>query len=242
MKLSNVGRGAIVICLLAGLLFLSFSNFRTSSVVAAEESALKQVTASGEGVVQLKADTVILTLGVQSDGVTAEEAQNKNSEAMNSVTAALGRILTSSDKWETFSIYLYPQYDYSEEGKGKLIGFRSENLIKITLHDISRSGEVIDVCVSSGVNVVSGIQFTLKNSDAARLQAVKLAMQDARNKAEAALSVEGEKITGVASVNVADISPPAYRLMAYADAAGLGTPVEAAVLEVRMNVTVTYNF
>lgn len=244
MKFNNIWRGAIVLCLLAGLLVLSFSNFRSTSVVAAEqENPLQQITVSGEGVVQLKADTVILTLGVQTDGTTAEEAQSKNADDMNVVIAALDRLLGPTDKWETYSLSLYPQYDYSEEGNGKLIGFRAENSIMVTLHDINRAGEVIDGCIRSGANVVSGIQFTLSNSDQVRLEAIKLAMKNAKSKAEAALSVEGKKIAEVANVTVTDgYYPPVYKLETYARPAAGGTPIEAATLEVRMNVSVTYNF
>lgn len=254
MNMSKVWKGSVVLLLALGFFFWSFSSFqdRGPSVNAVDnstvESPVNRISVTGDGVIKMKADTALVTLGAQTDGITAEEAQAKNSTLMNAVVGAMKRVLSNTDKWETATLSLYPQYDYSEAGKGELVGFRAENQVLITLTDPTRAGEIVDVAVKAGANTVVGIQFTLRNPESTKLDAIKLAMEAAKAKAEAALSVEGKQITGVQEIVVSDgwYTPPVYNF--YKEAAmGAATdsapaPVEPGTMEVRVSVSVTYTF
>ncbi|MCR4432802.1 MAG: SIMPL domain-containing protein [bacterium] len=247
MKLKRFTRLLILSLLLVGFLFLSISTFKTQGPIVSateEQTASNRITVSGVGTVKAKADTVEIILGVTSDGKTAQEAQEANSTAMNNVTRALKNMLTPNDRWETAYVSLYPQYDYSETGRGTLIGFRAENGIHIVLSQTARAGEIIDACVAAGANTVSSIQFSLKDVESLKLEAIKMAMQNAESKANAALQVIGKSITGVESINVSDsYYPPIPYSYTKMEAMGApSTPVEPGLLEVIVNVTVTYTF
>jgi len=232
--------------LVIGFLFLSVSTFKAQgpSVSATEETLTNKITVTGEGVAKLKADTVEITLGVQSDGKTAQEAQGNNSVLMNGVIRALKNMLTPDDRWETVFVSLTPQYDYSEEGKGQLIGFRADNSILITLTNIERAGEIIDACVSAGANTISSIQFSLKDMEKIKLDAIKLAMENAEGKANSALQAIGKSITSVEKIDVSDAyyPPIRYAFEAKGYGAAPATPIEPGMMEVRVSVTVTYTF
>lgn len=243
----------MVLLLALGFFFWSFSSFQAGgpSVNAVDDSTVtpvNRISVTGEGVIKMKADTALITLGAQTDGTTAEEAQSKNATLMNAVVGALKRVLSSDDKWETATLSLYPQYDYSKDGKGELVGFRAENQVLITLTDPARAGEIVDVAVKAGANTVVGIQFTLRNPESTKLDAIKLAMQAAKAKAEAALGVEGKQIKDVQEIVVSDsyYSPPVNNF--YKEAAMGSTPdaapapVEPGSIEVRVSVSVTYTF
>lgn len=248
MKLKKLARFAALFALVLAFLFLSISTLRINGPQASaneEQTVSNRITVSGSGTVKAKADTVEIILGVTSDGKTAQEAQEANATAMANVIRTLKNMLTPNDRWETAYISLYPQYDYSENGKGTLIGFRAENGIHIVLSQTDRAGEIIDACVSQGANTVSSIQFSLKDVESLKLEAIKMAMKNAENKANAALQAIGKSITGVESINVSDsYSPPLPYSYAVKEAAmgAPSTPVEPGLLEVDVNVTVTYTF
>ncbi len=254
MNMSKVWKGSVVLLLALGFFFWSFSSFQAggSSVKALDnsnvETPINRISVTGEGVTKMKADTALVILGAQTDGSTAEEAQAKNTTLMNAVVGALKRELSSNDKWETSTLSLYPQYDYSEAGKGKLTSFRAENQVLITLTDPTRAGEIVDIAVKAGANTVVGIQFTLRNPESTKLEAIKLAMAAAKAKAEAALGVEGKQITGVQEIVVSDgyYSPVVnnfYKEAAMGSSAdSVPAPVEPGAIEVRVSVSVTYTF
>lgn len=245
MKMGKFARILTISLIVFGFLFLSLSTFKLQgpSVSAAEEETVNRITVSGVGTVKAKADTVEIILGVTTDGKTAQEAQGANSTAMNNVVRTLKNLLTPNDRWETAYLTLYPQYDYSEEGKGTLIGFRAENGIHIVLSQVSRAGEIIDACVEAGANTVSSIQFSLKDVESLKLEAIKQAMKNAEGKATAALEELGKAIKGVESINISDsYYPPIPYSYAKTEALGGGAPVEPGLLEVQVNVNVTYTF
>lgn len=254
MNMSKVWKGSVVLLLALGFFFWSFSSFQAGgpSVNAVDNSnvdtPINRISVTGDGVIKMKADTALVILGAQTDGSTAEEAQAKNATLMNAVVGALKRELSSNDKWETSTLSLYPQYDYSKDGKGELTGFRAENQVLITLTDPTRAGEIVDVAVKAGANTVVGIQFTLRNPESTKLEAIKLAMAAAKAKAEAALGVEGKQITGVQEIMVSDGFYPMPVNNFYKEAA-MGSsadqapaPVEPGAIEVRVSVSVTYTF
>jgi uncharacterized protein YggE len=254
MNTSKVWKGSVVLLLALGFFFWSFSSFQAGgpSANAVDDSnvdtPVNRISVTGDGVIKMKADTALVTLGAQTDGTTAEEAQSKNSTLMNAVVGALKRVLSSDDKWETATLSLYPQYDYSKDGKGELVGFRAENQVLITLTDPVRAGEIVDVAVKAGANTVVGIQFTLRNPESTKLEAIKLAMEAAKAKAVAALSVEGKQIKDVQEIVVSDggyYTPQVvnfYKEAAMGSADSAPAPVEPGTMEVRVSVSVTYTF
>ena len=86
--------------------------------------------------------------------------------------------------------------------------------------------------------------FTLKDEHAAQLQALRLASQKAKSKAEEMASALGLKIIKILAVNegergVRPITMPLARGAQFETAAVAPTPVEAGTIEIRSTVTST---
>lgn len=58
-----------------------------------------------------------------------------------------------------------------------------EHQLQVTIKDLGKTGQVIDIAVASGANFVSSIQFTVSNPDSFYNQALTLAIQNAQQKA-----------------------------------------------------------
>jgi uncharacterized protein len=111
----------------------------------------------------------------------------------------------------------------------------------VTIRDIARIGEMLDVLLSAGANRVGSIGFTVsdldRKLDGARTEAVRDAFRRARLYAEAA----GVTLGRVIAMNEADAIPPRPPVP-YARAAmeAAAMPIEAGSQTASASVTVTF--
>ena len=78
------------------------------------------------------------------------------------------------------------------------------NSLTVTLHDVNRTGEVIDIAVANGVNQANSIQFLLSDAQAQVLQteALKKAVDNARADADTVAAALGTTVTDVKSADI----------------------------------------
>jgi len=106
-----------------------------------------------------------------------------------------------------------------------------------------RIGTVIDSATQAGANYVQGIQFTLRDQDVVRAQALREAATRARTEVDVLAATLGVKVVRVLSVE--ENSPRVMPVRAYMGGqramatAAAPTPVEAGTLDVSANVVLT---
>ena len=78
------------------------------------------------------------------------------------------------------------------------------NTLTVTLHDVNRTGEVIDIAVANGINSANSIQFMRSDEQAQvlRTAALKKAVARARADADTVASALGVRITGVRDADI----------------------------------------
>jgi uncharacterized protein YggE len=137
-----------------------------------------------------------------------------------------------------------PNYQYHPNGvEPTITGYTAANVVQVTLDELAKTGSVIDSATQSGANHVQGIQFTLRDQDAVRAQALREAAVRARAQAEVLAGALGLKIVRVLSVE--ENSPRIMPVRAFAAApraaasAEVVTPVEAGTLDITAEVTLT---
>ncbi|NMB77922.1 MAG: SIMPL domain-containing protein, partial [Methanomicrobiales archaeon] len=128
--------------------------------------------------------------------------------------------------------------------------YRVTNTLTVTLHDVSRTGEVIDIAVANGINQADSIQFMLSEQQhqVLRTQALKEAVLRARADADTVASAMGSNITSVKNAQIEqDYYSPVYFQNWQYDQAGAAmksvspTPVQPGDITVKATVSVTYN-
>ncbi len=153
---------------------------------SAEEMKMPRTIAlSGHGEIRMAPDMASINVGVLSQSVTAAEALAANTAAMNEVFAALKAAGIAEKDVQTSNFMVQPRYDYNQNNvPPKLIGYDVSNAVTITVRKIETLGAILDKMVQSGSNTVNGIQFGISKPQAAEDEARKLALADARHKAE----------------------------------------------------------
>jgi len=110
--------------------------------------------------------------------------------------------------------------------------------------DVTAVGRLIDAGVGSGSNQVTSLQFEARDTQVARAEALRRAVQNARMEAETMASALGVQLGPVLELQGGAQAPPPpppmpmYR-MAMQEAAA-PTPIEAADQTVTAQVTIKY--
>ncbi len=173
--------------------------------LAAEDTArVPQLTASGEGLVEVVPDIAVVTLGVVTRGRTAADALTANSTGMTAIIAELkGAGIDEKDIGTSgFSVSpLYPPERNDAAAEPKIIGYAVSNQLRVTIRDLAASGALLDKVVNAGANQVNGISFEVADRVKPAEEALKRAVADARRKAEIMAAAAGVKLVRVLSVS-----------------------------------------
>ena len=201
------------------------------------------IVTAGEAVVKRAPDRAWVTVGAESRAKTAREAQLANADAMTAVIERLKAAGIPADAIQTTGYNLQPEFDYAN-GKQTLRGYVSRNQVQVRVDAMAKTGDVITAVVSSGATTVSGVRFDLKDRDTAEREALRLAVQDARRRADYAATGAGVAIERVIRVeeqrDMGDVIRPMRMDMAMMKAeAGQAVPLEAGEIEIRSRVTLT---
>jgi len=226
---------AFLLCLLA-LCGLTGSALRAETDAAGFVPSIRTL---GEAVVTAKPDQAHIDIGVVTQGATAEAAASQNAAQTAAVIAALRAGGPGAPQIKTAGYSLEPVYVYPHPGgKSELQGYTARNTVAVTTGDLAGVGKLVDSATQAGANNIQQLQFTLRDEQAARTEALRLAVAKAMEKAQAMASALGLRVLRVLSVE--EGTAPAIRPMmveAMRAQAGAPTPIEAGSLEIRASVT-----
>lgn len=170
---------------------------------AAETGTTPSVSVTGQGVVVTQYDTAQITLGVTALEKTPLAAYQSMSADMNKVVAALRNAGVKDEQMKTSTFNLSAEYDWTDEGQ-QLRGFRATNTLVVTTEDLTQVASLVEAAVNAGANQVQDIRFLVKDTDKVMGEALDLAMDDARAKAERAAARLGTTLGRPLSVTVND--------------------------------------
>jgi uncharacterized protein YggE len=120
--------------------------------------------------------------------------------------------------------------------------FVVENTVNVTVRDLTSLGAVLTAVVEAGANNIYGINFNVEDREAAVAEARKLAIEDAKAKAQAIAEESGVELGEIISISVYSGSTPTM----YYDAKGgayseAAVPIAAGTLSITMEASLTYS-
>jgi uncharacterized protein YggE len=201
------------------------------------------IVTTGEAVVKQPPDRAWVTIAAESRARTAQEAQRLNTDAMTAVVEKIKASGIAADAVQTTGYNLQPEFDYAN-GKQTLRGYVARNQVQVRVDVLVKTGDVIAAAVATGATNVSGVRFDLKDRASVEREALRLAVRDARGRADAAVSGAGVTIERVLRIeeqrDMGDPRPmPMGVTMMRAEAGQSAVPLEAGEIEVRARVTLT---
>lgn len=225
-----------------GILWLSL--FMGCYATAQQQSVERDgrfVRATGNAEIAVKPDQVEIQIGVVTEAKTAKAAAAANADQTSKVLEQLKKAVGPNGEIRTTTYTVHPRYRHDEGGRERqIVGFRATNMVLVELNQIEKASQLIDMATQTGANQVHGIQFTLRDEQAARAQALQQAAKKAMASAEAMATAIGEKLGRVRSVEEQGSSPiQPLRTMAMAESHTASTPVEPGSIDITATVTIT---
>ncbi|SHG01789.1 SIMPL domain-containing protein [Ornithinibacillus halophilus] len=202
------------------------------------------IKVTGQGSVTLSPDRALITLGVSTESTSLQDAQSENATVMNRVINSISNQNIPRNNIQTKDFRIHPQYDYIE-GKQVFRGYRVTNMIEVTVDDITQVGQIVDLAVNEGANEVQNIQFTVANSDLHYENALKISVNNARDKARTIAEELGVSVSSVPR-KIKEITtrtnqqPQPYVLGVSTESAT--TPIEPGQLEIKAVINATFDF
>jgi uncharacterized protein YggE len=230
----------------AGLLGAILAGASLAPVAAQDTTSEPEHTlsVSGTGSVSIKPDVADVTVGVTIQRDTAGDAAADAANVMAAVVDALKAMGIAEEDLQTTSLSLSPVYDY-DKSPYRLVGYTANNLVTVTVRDITQVGPVVDAATGAGATDVNNIIFRVQDQAAAETQAREMAVKAARAKADTIATAAGTQITGIISISEtsAPVPMPMYYGAAEDSARGASapTPVLAGTVEVRVDVSIVYS-
>lgn len=206
---------------------------------AAPPQPPRQIVVSGEGRVEAAPDVATVTAGVQAEATQAADALGASSAAMRAVFDALAGAGIAPEDMQTSQIGVDPVWDDGSAGQPRVRGYSATNTVAIRVRDVSRLGAIIDAVGAAGANRIFGIGFDVDEPRAQLDAARRLAVQDARARAELLAEAAGVTLGPVLSIreNVGGGGPAPMFARAEMDAA---PPVAEGVVGIETSVEIIY--
>jgi uncharacterized protein YggE len=194
------------------------------------------VQATGTATINVTPDQAQLSVGVVTQGATAQEAGALNATLANTVQNALKLILGLNGTIQTVGYSVYPRY--SNGNTPTIIGYTASNTVQVTTNNLSNNnlGALLDAATIAGANSVSGVTFGLQNPDPFLQQALTAATKQALGHAAAIAGGLGLRTGAVVSALEGSSYTPVTAGIAPTTAS---TPIQTGTVGVSATVTVS---
>lgn len=236
------------IAVLIPLLFMASGLGQAANVSDSTSGAgpTHAITVFGKGKFYTPSDEASLSFSVRTVRNTASRAMSDNSEAITKVLNALRSQGLTEAEIKTGNVSLYPQEDWRNGRAPKIISYTAENRVIIRTKKLDKLGGIIDAASTAGATEISGLTFQLSEDSDAEQECLKIALKNARKKAEAIAKEMGVNLGNaiIISEGVQDAPVEAYdhlKLRAAADFANeMAPPIMPQDIQVIANVTVSF--
>jgi uncharacterized protein YggE len=173
---------------------------------------------------------------VTTNGATAADALSRNSTEARAIIGALKNSGIDAADIQTTQVSLWPQ---TSSNGTRITGYQASNSVQVTAA-LGKSGSLVDAAVGAGANNVDGPSLDTADKSALYNQALKQALGDAKQKAQAIADATGLTVGAVLKVRDGGAPTPIVYGEALA-AKGTAVPIEAGTQKIQASVTVTYS-
>ncbi len=183
------------------------------------------VVTTGDATVKVKPDVAIITVGAVAQAPTAAEAQTAVAEHVARILQKAKDLGIADKDTKNAGYNIQPQYASGPNQAPKITGYQATQQISLTYRNVDGAGKALDALVQGDAANTIGLRFTLDDPKSAQADARKLAIDDARSKADAMAKAAGVSLGKVIAINdlAASVSSADQRF-------GVAAPLPAKVI------------
>jgi len=200
---------------------------------------------SGQGKVTVVPDVAILTLGVEAQAPTVEEAMDEAAVAMDQVIATLRASGVAEKDIKTQWFNIYPVRRWLDGGYELLLGYRVTNMVTVKIRDVEATGPIIDAVAKAGGDLIriQGVSFTVDDLSQYYAEARTEAVADAMAKAQQLAGLSGIQLGKPFYISESGVFVPIYRDYSMAMLEGGSvptTPISPGETEITLTVQMAF--
>ena len=192
----------------------------------------------GKGTAKTEPDRASVVLGVVTENLQLENAQQENTRKMSAVIDSLIKNGVPEENIKTQYYQIQPRYDYVN-GEQVFRGYQVDHKVRVEISNTGMVGTITDDAVRAGANTVSDIIFHVSNPQVYYEMAVNQALGDAVSKA-VSLGTKMNVYVNPVPLRITEITTPVTAPIPYISmqAAEAATPIQpgkneiTAILEV----------
>lgn len=221
------------------ILILAFLFMATT--YSQEQKQVPMINVTGEGKVKIAPDQALISISLESKGTKADDVKRENDKKIDAVLKFIKKSNIAKEDFQTQRVSLNPNYDY-EKKKHNYIATQS---LQILLKDLSKYDDLMEGLIEVGINKIDNVEFKSSKMKELQSDARKLAIKDAKTKAEDFVSVLGQKvgkailITDNSQNNIPQPRMYAMKSMAMDESAQRET-LAAGEIDITANVSVSF--
>ncbi len=228
----------------AGLIGAGGGGTPTTYAAAGNGQPPPAIMVSGQGEAIGKPDIAFVELGIDVTDPDVGAAITRANETMRNVQAAISQQGVAEDDMQTVAFNVWPEDRYNDQGE--LVGryFHVQNILRVKVRDIGKTGDVIGAGLDAGANSINSLSFSIEDTSALEAEARQKAIADARERAQQLADGLGVRLGAPISVSESSGGVPVYyERAAVPEAYGVGggaPPISAGQLTVTVYVNVSF--
>jgi uncharacterized protein YggE len=196
------------------------------------------IQAVGSATISVNPDQAKLSVGVVTQGATAQDAGQQNAALTTTVLNALKGVLGTAGTIQTIGYSVSPRYSTTQGQPSVIIGYTATNTVEVTTTDLTIIGRLIDTANQAGANSVGNLSFGLQNPEPVMEQALGQAAKQAQAHANAIATGLGAK-TGVVISALEGATATPILVGGIASTAAVPTPIQTGTVSVSASVTIS---
>lgn len=156
------------------------------------------ITVNGHAEIRVVPDEVVLTLGFETFDPNLSTAKSENDTRVSGVIGVAEELGIPRERIRTEYLSIEPEY--GSDYKRRFLHYLVRRTMAITLRDMDRFETLLSKALEAGANYVHGVDFRTTELRKYRDQARALAIEAAREKAEALAGEVGESVGRVENI------------------------------------------
>ena len=202
MKLKSSVQIALII--VAGIILLTLiSIFTIKSFISSPKDSLD---VNGQSTIKVTPDLITIYYNIETTGNTTKEASDKNAEITDKLRTETLKSGFKEEDLKTENFNIYPWQEWKNDAYVDK-GWKATNSLKIELSadQTDKIADLVDAGANSGAGIGSiNFELTEESQQKYKAEAIKMASQDARIKAEAIAEGFNKKVGRLISVSLND--------------------------------------
>ena len=214
---------------------------------SASSGMVRTLNVSGSGEIKLEPDIARVNIGVRSQSQEIAEAFEENNAAAEAILSKMESMGVERSDLRTSNFSVYAQQDYprpisEDEPQEMQTTYVVENTVSVTVRNLDDLGDILSAVVAEGANTIYGVTFDIADPAEAREEARQLAIEDAKQQAQALAEAAGVKLGAIHTISINEGEPVTIERAAAMEMAqgGGGVPIETGNLTIRVTANLSF--